>query len=170
MADPKTPEQLKREQHEQQQKQEAAKEQAKHTKQAAANQKHGVVSTYTGSAEKNDPRGETFLKHDEIKQLAGDIEPGELAHLRLDEEGHPTGTVFRDFPKPDEVTATVFASPRAVFDDIVTPSGAPITKFMNPDPVLYDAGMLLRNPPPEQPGDKPSGPIGGGVINQPVTA
>jgi hypothetical protein len=165
MTDHKTPEQLK---HEQAQKQEQGKQAAEHAKQSASKQKHGAISTY-GSTEKNDPRGDTFLKHDEIKQLAGDIEPGELAHLHLDEEGRPQGTIFRGIPKPDEVSAVVFSSPRSQFDDLVTPSGAPITKFMNPEPVLYDAGMTARNPPPEQPGDKPSGPIGGGVINQPVT-
>lgn len=115
-----------------------------------------------------DPRGDTFLTHDEIKSLAGDIERGELAHLKLDEEGKPTGTVFREIPSPDDVTTTVIAPAYPKFDEIVTPSGAPVSKYMNPDPVLWDAGMLARNPQPEQPGDMPSGPIGGGVVNQPV--
>ncbi len=115
-----------------------------------------------------DPRGDTFLTHDEIKSLAGDIGRGELGHLELDEEGKPTGSVFREIPSPDQVTTTVVGNSAPVFDEIVTPSGAPISKYMNPDPVLWDAGMLARNPIPEQPGDMPSGPIGGGVVNQPV--
>jgi hypothetical protein len=131
-----------------------------------------ATSTYNamqgGADDKKDPRGDTFLTHDEIRSLAGDIGRGELGHLELDEEGHPTGSVFREIPKPDQVTTTVIGNPAPQVDEIVTPSGAPVSKFMNPDPVLWDAGMLARNPQPEQPGDMPSGPIGGGVVNQPV--
>jgi len=98
--------------------------------------------------------------------------PGELAHIRLDEEGTPTGAAFKEIPSPDDVTAPVYAAPQVVPDDLVTPAGAPITRHMNPDVAMWDHGMLARNPPPEggRPGDKPAGPVGGGVRNTPVTA
>ena len=118
-----------------------------------------------GNIPLDDPRGDTFLTHDEIKNLAGDIGPGELAHLALDEEGNPTGRACRGIPDPDSVTATVIGTPTVKLDEIVTPSGAPVTKFMNPDPKIWDEGMLARNP---RPTDKVQGPIGGGVVNQPV--
>jgi hypothetical protein len=148
------------------QEQQKQKAQQRGQEQKAAKSGAGVSSTYSGTDEKKDPRGDTFLTHDEIKELAGDIVPGELAHLELDEEGKPTGPIFREIPGPEDVTTTVIAPAQPRYDEIVTPSGAPVSKYMNPDPVLWDAGMLARNPPPEQPGDMPSGPIGGGVVNQ----
>ena len=159
-------------QEEQKKAEEARKRQEEATRKHHAEAKTGTAtSTYNaakGSPSLDDPRGDTFLTHDEIKSLAGDIEKGELAHLKLDEEGKPTGTVFREIPSPDDVTTTVIAPAYPKFDEIVTPSGAPISKYMNPDPVLWDAGMMARNPAPKEDKDSPRGPIGGGVINQPV--
>ena len=136
----------------------------------------GAMSTYSDANQvglAQDPRGpDRGFTRDEIKSMAGDIERGQLAHIRLDENGTPTGQAFVEIPHPDEVTAPVAGTPVVQFDELVTPTGAPITKYMNPDVAMWDAGMLERNPPPEdsQPGKKPPGPIGGGVVNQPVTA
>ena len=133
-----------------------------------------AMTTYdSATGQPQDSRGgveERSFTHDEIKGLAGDIVAGELAHLELDEEGRPNGVAFREIPDPDDVTALVRGTPLVQFDELVTPSGAPITKYMNPEPKLWDAGMLARNPPPEgsRPGDTPKGPVGGGVQNQPV--
>ena len=110
------------------------------------------------------------MEKDEVNGLVGEIKRGELAHLKLDEEGHPTGPATRDIPGPDDVTAAVYGTPMVQFDDLVTPAGAPITKVMNPEPKLWDAGMLARNPPPEPTErQKKFRQSGGGVINQPVT-
>ena len=133
----------------------------------------GAMTTYShGQAPvAEDSRGpDRSFKHDEIKVMVGDVQRGELAHIRLDEKGTPTGSAFKEIPKPDEVTAPVYGTPQVIFDELVTPTGAPITKYMNPELSMWDAGMLARNPPPEggRPGDKPKGPVGGGVINQPV--
>lgn len=134
-----------------------------------------AMSTYnsmSGDPLLRDPRGDTFLTHDEIKSLAGDIKPGQLALLKLDDEGKPSGSIVRNILEarhnPDDFYTTVISPANIRPDEIVTPSGAPVSKFMNPDPVLWDAGMLARNPPP--PPSKDEGPplIGGGVINQPV--
>ena len=172
-----TPEEQKKLDEEKKRREEAARKasantQSSSTHSASREAKTGAAtSTYNaqrGNDPLADPRGDTFLTHDEIKSLAGDIERGELAHLKLDEEGKPTGTVFREIPSPDDVTTTVIGTPTVKFDEIVTPSGAPISKYMNPDPVLWDAGMLARNPLPPEDKDSPRGPIGGGVINQPV--
>lgn len=131
----------------------------------------GAMTTYgTPNPAAMETPKPVFLKHDEIKGLVGDIGPGEIGHIELDEEGNPTGAAFRDIPGPDDVTAAVYGNPAVQFDDLVTPSGAPITKMMNPEPKLWDAGMLARNPPPEptERQRKFQHP-GGGVANQPVT-
>ena len=137
----------------------------------------GKISTYSATQGEalptSDPRGpERVLSTEEIRTVADDLMPGELAFVKLNEEGTPEGAAFRDIPDQDAVVARVYASPKAAFDDVVTPSGAPLTKFMNPDPQLWDEGMRLRNPIPKEDREKGSQykvPAGGGVINQPVT-
>jgi hypothetical protein len=95
-----------------------------------------------------DPRGDTSFSNEEVNAMAGDIAPGELGWLKLDEDGTPSGTVIRrpSHPGGDEVVAPVVGTPTRKYDEITTPSGAPITRFMNPDTALWDAGMLARNP------------------------
>jgi hypothetical protein len=171
-------------QNEQQKKQEEERkkrEEEMKRQQASASQRSGsseaktgrAASTYSGTQAKDDPRGDTFLPREKIKELADDIGPGELGLLKLSEEGEPQGQVIRGkeilqqrTKDADEFHATVMGNPKVALDELVTPSGAPVTRFMNPDPVLWDAGMLARNPPPPPPeGDVV---IGGGVVNQPV--
>jgi hypothetical protein len=173
----KTPEQKK---HEEEQKK--REEQHKAASKDTGSQRGGATvpgamgtygSSHSASAAPQPVRQEDHVfTHDEIKGLVGDIQRGELAHIELDEEGTPTGAAFREIPQADQVVAPVAGTPMVQFDDLVTPSGAPITKHMNPETARWDAGMLARNPPPEggRPGDKPKGPIGGGVVNQPVSA
>jgi hypothetical protein len=117
-----------------------------------------------------DVRGDTFLSDDEISSLAGDIQAGEVGFVKLDEEGTPTGAVLREMPlDPDGSYARVIGSPQRKYDEIVTPSGAPVTRFMNPEPTLWDAGMLARNPiTPEMLENKYNTPLGAPVVNQPV--
>lgn len=177
---PKTPDQIKKEQEEQHRKQEQQRQQANQGGPAPRSEAKTATATSTYNAQRGgpndlvDPRGPTFLKHDEIHSLAGDIEPGELGLLKLDEEGHPQGTVikgnriFEARSNADDFFTTVISPVVPKLDDIVTPSGAPITKFMNPDPVLWDAGMLARNPPPPPPKEGEPTVYGGGVVNTPV--
>lgn len=185
----KTQEQIKKEAEEKKRHEEQAhkereaeqkrREQAQHQQKAATSQRTGsggatvpgAMSTFSGQAvpaQPIDPREYAF-DFDEVKGLVGDIQRGELAHIELDEEGTPTGAAFRDIPDGDQVTAPVYGTPMVQFDELVTPSGAPITRHMNPEPKLWDAGMLARNPPPER--DERHDKFrtqGGGVINQPV--
>jgi hypothetical protein len=119
----------------------------------------------------SDPRGDTFLTHDEVSDLAGDVRPGEIAWIKLDEEGTPTGVATTEIPKTaTESFARVVGAPSGKYDELVTPSGAPITRFMNPEAGMWDEGMLLRNPPPEETEEskKWKSPVGAPVINQPV--
>lgn len=51
--------------------------------------------------QEGDPRGDTSLSPEEIKSLAGDISPGEVGWVKLDEEGKPVGTVSKDLPPLD---------------------------------------------------------------------
>jgi len=181
---PKTPEQVKKEQEERikadQAKRDAENKQSQSQTARPQAKTAGGTSTYNaqrGSPQDlADPRGDTFLTRDEIKSLAGDIISGELGLLKLDEEGHPTGTVIKGSEilkarhNPDDFFTTVISPVVPPVDEIVTPSGAPVTKYMNPDPVLWDAGMLARNPPPEptEQDEKYAPVVGGGVVNQPV--
>jgi len=187
---PQTPQQQKEEQErkakEQAQKaeQQRKEREQKEGKQAAGSVvSAGAASTYNmaGGTPANmplaDPRGDRFFTRDEITNLAGDIVPGEIAWLKLDENGTPQGGLVRDYPVAEgvlegETFARVVGASTHKYDEITTPSGAPVTKFMNPDPVLWDEGMLLRNPPPE-PTERDKEfktPAGAPVVNQPVTA
>lgn len=145
-----------------------------HSSQRGGGTVGGAMTTYDSNTgiqlDSRGPAEERSFTHDEVSGLAGEVGRGELGHIHLDEHGTPHGSAFKKIPAPDEVFADVYGNPAVVFDDIVTPSGAPITKFMNPSIPLWDAGMLARNPPPEggRPGDQPKGPVGGGVRNQPV--
>ena len=145
-----------------------AKTHAEHAKEHRGAVTPGAATTYGSPPPPAEPVKPVALNHDEIKSLIGDIHPGEIGHIKLDEEGNPTGAAFRDIPKGDDVTAAVYGNPAVQFDDLVTPSGAPITKQMNPEPKLWDAGMLARNPPPE-PTERQKRFSQPGAVNTPVT-
>jgi len=118
-----------------------------------------------------DDRGPVILSNEEVNDLAGDLGPGEIGWVKLDEEGNPTGAATKEYPNiKDGPVARVIGSPKAAYDDIVTPSGAPVTKFMNPEPTLWDEGMLARNPIPEKTEKQKEyfDPTGGVVVHQPV--
>jgi len=126
------------------------------------------------ATQEGDPRGQTSLNPDEIKSLAGDLAPGEIGWLELDDEGNPTGTATRQLPPPDDhkMWAKVVGSPTHKYDEIVTPSGAPVTRYMNPDPALWDEGMLKRNPidkEAQKRADEYTTHAGSPVINKPGT-
>jgi hypothetical protein len=122
-----------------------------------------------------DPRGDRFFTMDEISALAGDLQPGEIGWVKLDENGTPTGAAVRESPflggdTAGETWARVVGTTTRKYDEIVTPSGAPVTRFMNPDPVLWDDGMLARNPIPAETEQSKQYkvPAGAPVVNQPV--
>lgn len=166
MAETKTPAQIKAEEEARQ------KNQANSEPKRASSTVPGAATTYGRAPVTVDPKDlpEMSMTLDEVKSLAGDIQRGELAHIKLTPEGEPTGAAFRDIPKADDITAPVYGTPTVQFDELVTPSGAPITKHMNPEQAIWDSGMLARNPIPEpDERQKKYRQIGGGVVNQPVT-
>jgi hypothetical protein len=72
----------------------------------------------------------------DLKQLAGDLLPGEIGYIHLDPEGKPTGPAVREVPPVGTPCARVmgmqsYPSPQ---DGLVTPTGAPLTPNMNPFP------------------------------------
>jgi len=180
---PQTPEQQKAQEQKQKAEQERKeREQRAGSRPAGSVVSAGAASTYNmaGGASSDqipltDPRGDRFLTRDEIKELAGDTLPGEVGWLKLDENGTPVEPVTKDNPfqvaEEPEKFARVIGAPQHQYDEIVTPSGAPVTKFMNPDPALWDEGMLARNPIPEETEQqkKFKAPLGAPVVNQPVT-
>lgn len=173
-------EQLRKEREKQQQDQQRQQkdQQARGRDAAGSVVSPGAASTYSSAANQQplaDPRGDRFLTRDEIKNLAGDIGVGEVGWLKLDEEGQPVEPARMEYPfetgKAEETFARVVGAPTHKYDEIVTPSGAPVTRFMNPDPIMWDEGMLARNPIPEENKPKREGRLaaGGGVVNQPVS-
>ena len=91
----------------------------------------------------------SIFSADELHNMRGDLLPGEFGWVKLDEEGKPTGQVSREIPERGETVARV-AGVLHSYDEVVTPSGAPLTKHMNPEPALWDDGMIARNPVPEE--------------------
>ena len=175
-------EQAKKQQEEQKRQQEQQRNQqgrSAGSKPAGSVVSPGAASTYSSAQAplSVDPRGDRFLTADEIKNLAGDIQAGEVGWIRLDEEGSPVEPATAEYPfdegaTNDQTFARVVGAPMRKYDEIVTPSGAPVTRFMNPEPVLWDAGMLARNPIPEEnkPKREDKFPVGAPVINQPAMA
>lgn len=72
------------------------------------------------------------LTDDELKDLVGDLEPGEDGFLPLDPKGRITGPAQKGQPAPDQLGAPVHAVVQRAPLTLTTPSGAPITTFMNP--------------------------------------
>lgn len=120
----------------------------------------GAVTTYSASGKGTDgnqvvhpePRDEVHseppLSFDEVKGLVGELKPGEFGWVKLSDEGEPTGAATKEPPAPGSgayarVSAPNYPKER---DELTTPSGAPIMPHMNPNPDLWDAGLLERNP------------------------
>lgn len=76
------------------------------------------------------------LSEEEVDKLVGDLEPGESGWIPLDEKGKPTGPAKKGTPPEGQLAHTVVAPARPPRQAIMTPSGAPITDNMNPDPSL----------------------------------
>jgi hypothetical protein len=93
---------------------------------------------------------EQNFSREEIRSLAGDLGNYELGYLELDEQGTPTGAATSGTPPVDTPAAPVVGHAPLQFDEVVTPSGAPVTKHMNPSTELWDSGMLARNPLPDR--------------------
>lgn len=98
---------------------------------------------------------------DELKKFVGDLKPGEVGWVALDEHGEPSGAPTREPPEGKPAARIVHNVPNVV-DEVTTPTGAPITKHMNPIPELWDEGMKQRNPIPgsAQPPASTSAPAG----------
>lgn len=80
---------------------------------------------------------ESYPKHraltdDELKDLVGELEPGEDGYLPLDPKGRITGPAKRGKPPEDQLGAAVHAVVQRAPLTLTTPSGAPITTYMNP--------------------------------------
>ena len=108
----------------------------------------GVINqpvAYPGDAPAK-PVEPSGFKPEELKKFAGELGHGELGFIELNEEGTPTGVAKAGEIPKDKFVARVVGMHPNIYDEVVTPSGAPLTKHMNPSPDLWDAGMLDRNP------------------------
>jgi len=112
---------------------------------AAGRQISGAMTTNTNQP----PTAEQLpveepLTIEEINALAGDLKPGEIGWVKLDEEGTPTGAATKELPTDGGTYARVVGARSGPSDEVLTPSGAPITRHMNPDPQTIDQGMMDR--------------------------
>ena len=122
-----------------------------------------------GNIAGGEAKGGHVLTGEELKKLAPDVlAPGEeteddeklrrgdIAYIPLDDEGEPSGPA-KLIPTPDKPEAAVQIVGPAIYDEVVTPAGAPITSQMNPTPKGFDITFEERNPrdgPPVHPGSE----------------
>lgn len=99
-----------------------------------------MINTPGGAADS----GLEVLSAEEIKGLVGDLEPGDVGYVKLDPKGKPIGAATREHPKGDELVAPVLGAAARIYDELTTPSGAPITNQMNPEHRFSDAGLDSR--------------------------
>ena len=107
---------------------------------------HTAEQAATGKDAFGHPLPKTF-DADEVKKHKGELKPGDLGWLKLDDKGNPVGSATKE--PPDEGPAARVYVPAAVNPpEMTTPSGAPITENMNPSlPQPHsDEGMKQRNP------------------------
>jgi hypothetical protein len=88
--------------------------------------------------------GQKIVPESELRSLRGELEPGETGYVHLSEDGKPTGGARRERPNDDEVVAPVYAPVPHPSDELVTPTGAPITTRMNPDHSFRDPALAAR--------------------------
>lgn len=75
---------------------------------------------------------------------------GTMYYILLDEFGQPTGKVQTDIPDDGTPYAPAMGVASLRPEVLSTPSGAPITKNMNPAHSFIDPALLARNPPPNK--------------------
>lgn len=78
------------------------------------------------------------------KEIGGDLAPGEVGYVVLDEDGAPSGSITKEPPAPGTPCARVVGAHKKG-GEVLTPSGAPIGLQMNPQPDMHDAGLVERN-------------------------
>lgn len=97
-----------------------------------------------------DDKNEIF-SHDELLKLVGKRQPGDEVYLPTDAEGNLKGTIVDEVGDAGEWFVPAMISQDG--EGIVTPSGAPIMKRMNPDTREEHGDSLTRA---EKRGEKPA--------------
>ncbi len=89
---------------------------------------HGAEFTTDNAEHKN----RVFSPEDEAK-YAGELAPGDVGYIELDDENHPIGTAKKG-PIPEGVKAARITgvAPQTKPTQIQTPAGAPLSHTMNP--------------------------------------
>jgi hypothetical protein len=95
--------------------------------------------------EANAATGQELLGDDELRSLRGELKHGEAGYVPLDDQGKPTGRAMPNRPEDGEqVVAPVYVPALHPSEELVTPSGAPITSKMNPDHSFRDPALAER--------------------------
>jgi len=127
------------------------------------------VELQPGALPENPPAADTAdqpnpnreLSAEELEELAGELTNAESGYLPLDKDGYITGPAKRGTPPEDSFYAPVICNDTGSRRDrgLTTPSGAPITRKMNP--VQQQAGddhnRHAREALEEQSGDENDG-------------
>lgn len=95
-----------------------------------------------GAEHKQEDEGLGFTRR-ELWDLTGELKSGEEGYLPLDREGNVQGPAKKGFPPEGQLACKVVHS--AQDGTLMTPSGAPIQKRMNPDPDLERAREHARD-------------------------
>lgn len=77
-----------------------------------------------------------LLSVDEQEKFLGELKPGEAGYIPLNPDGTIAGPAKRGTPGEGELAARVMAVGTRRADVLVTPSGAPLTVRMQPDPMI----------------------------------
>ena len=121
--------------------------------------KTGVaVNTPTGEA---DTHAELISVEKQQAMISEEVKVGSSGFIDLTDTGEPTGTIHAE-KTPGKPQAAVSVTGPKVYDEVTTPSGAPLTEIMNPNPDHYDPGFAQRNPPEASP-KAPEFPDKGGI-------
>src|SRR5262245_56783949 len=85
---------------------------------------------------------------EEANSMKDELEHGQLGWVALDEEGNPSGAATKEMPTEGPAARVMIHSPPQSAE-VVTPTGAPLTKNMNPSPnTTMEEAFLQRNPIP----------------------
>lgn len=107
-----------------------------------------VVETGSPAASLN--QALTTSEQEDLVDDAEDERGGTIYYVLLDEYGQPTGKVQTTIPDDGVPYAPAMGVSPAKPTILQTPSGAPLTKQMNPAHSFVDPALVARNPPPHK--------------------
>lgn len=94
------------------------------------------------------------LSYEEVEELLGDLEPGDIGWVPLDEKGFITGPAQKGNAPIGQLSAKVYCPPDSRIPPLTTPAGALLSKKMNPDTTKPENVNTLQGNESEKEYDK----------------